>query len=229
MPAELSSTRWHSLADPETVAQAAVDRILAAGRNAINDRGVFRIVLAGGRTPEVCYRRLAEAPTDWSRWKVYFGDERCLPPEHAERNSTMVSRVWLSGVRIPAENVYPIPAELGAEAASRAYEPRVREALPFDMVILGMGEDGHTASLFPGQRHPAAELVHAIHNAPKPPPDRVSLSTKALSEAREVLILVTGFSKQAAVRAWRAGKPLPVAQIQGYAGVDVLLDPHARV
>jgi 6-phosphogluconolactonase len=140
----------------------------------------------------------------------------------------MAARALLDPVAIPAANVHPIPAEHGAEAAAKAYQPVIRAALPFDLVLLGIGEDGHTASLFPGQQHPAGQLVHAVHNAPKPPPDRVSLGASALSEAREVLILATGTGKRAAIKAWRAGEPLPIAAIGGPASVDVLLDRAAQ-
>ena len=185
-------------------------------------------MLAGGRTPEAAYRLLVGADTDWSRWEIYFGDERCLPVDDAERNSRMAARALLDAVKIPTANVHTIPAEQGAEAAAKAYQPVVRAALPFDLVLLGIGEDGHTASLFPGQQHPAGQLVHAVHNAPKPPPDRVSLSAGALSEAREVLILATGAAKRTAIKAWQAGEPLPIAAIGGLACVDVLLDSAAQ-
>ncbi|MCG6863347.1 MAG: 6-phosphogluconolactonase, partial [Chromatiaceae bacterium] len=160
-------------------------------------------------------------------WQVYFGDERCLPSDHADRNSRAAALAWLDRVPIPAANIHPIPAELGAEAGAAAYEPLVGTAMPFDLVILGMGEDGHTASLFPGQIHQVPDLVLPVHGAPKPPPDRVSLSAGALSNALEILILVTGAGKRRAVAAWKAGEPLPVASVGGSTGVDVLIDQDA--
>ena len=220
-------TRWHVFKDATAVAEAAVQRILPAARKAIAERGEFRIVLAGGSTPESCYRLLADADCDWTHWQVYFGDERCLPRDDTARNSFMATTAWLGAVSIPADNIHPIVAELGAEAAAQAYRPLVRAALPFDMVLLGIGEDGHTASLFPGQHHAEEELVHAVHNAPKPPPDRVSLGVSALGSAREILVLVTGAGKQAAIQGWRSGASLPVAQIGGETPVDVLLDEAA--
>jgi 6-phosphogluconolactonase len=220
-------TRWHELPDAEAVAREAAKRALTAAEEAIALRGVFRIVLAGGRTPLAMYRLLSEAAADWRHWHVYFGDERCLPPEDRERNSRTAALAWLDLVPIPAPQVHAIPAELGAGAAATAYASLVGAALPFDLVILGMGEDGHTASLFPGQVHPAEEITHAVHDAPKPPPDRVSLSAATLSRTREVLILVTGSGKRGAVSAWRAGEPLPVAAIGSDTGVDVLIDRAA--
>jgi 6-phosphogluconolactonase len=223
-----NTTRWHVLEDAAAVAAEAARRILAAAETAIAERGVFRIALAGGRTPMQTYRMLAEAETDWTAWQIYFGDERCLPPDHAERNSRATTEAWLDRIAMPAENIHLIPAELGAEAAAEAYAPLVGAALPFDLVTLGMGEDGHTASLFPGRAHPGADLTLPVHGAPKPPPDRVSLSAKALSSAREILILVTGAQKQSAVAAWKGGDPLPVAAIGGKSGVDVLIDRDAN-
>jgi len=223
----LNTTRWHVFENSAAVAKEAARRILAAADAAIAERGVFRVVLAGGRTPMQTYRLLSEADADWTRWQIYFGDERCLPPDHEERNSRAATLAWFDQVAIPDQNVHPIPAELGAEAAAFAYRPLVAAALPFDLITLGMGEDGHTASLFPGQKHPDRALTIPIHGAPKPPPDRVSLSAGALSNAGEVLILVTGAGKRDAVSAWRAGKPLPVAEIRGESGVDVLIDRDA--
>jgi 6-phosphogluconolactonase len=220
-------TRWQVLENADTVAAEAARRTLAAAETAIVERGAFRIVLAGGRTPQQMHARLSRATADWPRWQVYFGDERCLPPDDEQRNSSAAAVAWLARVPLPTANVHPIPAELGAEAAAKAYAPLVAAALPFDLVVLGMGEDGHTASLFPGQQHPADELVHAVHDAPKPPPDRVSLSVDALSQAREIMVLVTGASKREAILAWRAGKILPVSMIGGASGVDVLLDRDA--
>jgi len=221
------ATRWHRFSDGDAVAQNAANRILRAAGEAISKRGVFRIVLAGGRTPEHAYRLLVTADTDWDRWEVYFGDERCLPPKNSERNSLMAEKAWLGCTPIPNQNIYPIPTEKGAEPAAKEYEAKIKRVLPFDLVLLGMGEDGHTASLFPGQEYPNTELVHAVHNAPKLPSDRVSLSIRALSDARQVLIIATGSSKREAIRAWKEGRYLPITAVQGHTGVDVLLDQDA--
>jgi len=220
-------TRWHSYADSQALARAAAAAVLEAAREAIAARGAFRMVLAGGRTPELAYRTLAGAEAEWSRWRIYFGDERCLPVQDPERNSQMARRSWLDRVAIPSENIFPIQAELGPAAAAAAYAELVRSALPFDLVLLGMGEDGHTASLFPGHGHPPGELVHPVYQAPKPPPERVSLSAAALGNARRILVLVSGVGKQEAVRRWRGGESLPVAEIRGPGGVDVLIDSDA--
>jgi 6-phosphogluconolactonase len=209
------------------VTAEATRHILARAGQAVVARGRFRIALAGGTTPLAVYRHLAAAPADWLAWEVYFGDERCLPPDHRERNSLVATQALLGRVPIPQEHVFPMTAELGPEAAAAAYAPLVEAALPFDLVLLGMGEDGHTASLFPGHVIPEGALVMAVHDAPKPPPDRVSLTPVALTAAREVLILVTGASKRQALSAWRDGADLPVARVARAGQTIVLLDRAA--
>ncbi len=215
------------LATKDDVAQAAAELILAASRQAIDERGRFRLVLAGGTTPEAAYRRLAREAADWGRWELFFGDERCRPVDHPERNSRAASAALLAHVPIPSRQVHPIPAERGAEAGAAAYAETVAPALPFDLVLLGIGEDGHTASLFPGQVFDETLPVMPVHDAPKPPPDRVSLTPSALVQCRQMLILVTGAGKRAAVDAWRAGEPLPVAQVAAKGPALVLLDRDA--
>ncbi len=222
-----NNSRWHTLETADQVAQAAYLQILAAAEQAIADHGSFKFVLAGGSTPEKVYRLLAQGEADWSKWFIYYGDERCLPADHADRNSLMATRAFLDKVAIPATQVFSIPAELGPEQAAKAYQHIVASALPFDMVLLGMGEDGHTASLFPGHQHPKGELAHAVYNSPKPPPERVSISAKALSNTGQLIFLITGANKQEAVKNWRSGQDLPVAAIVPENPVDIYIDKDA--
>ncbi len=221
------NSRWHILATADQVATATFEHILTAAEQAIAAHGHFKIVLAGGSTPEKVYRLLAKANLDWSKWWVYYGDERCLPVDHADRNSMMAEQSFLQSVAIPAAQVFTIPAELGPELGAKAYAEVIEKALPFDMVLLGMGEDGHTASLFPGHLHNLDALTHAVYNSPKPPPERVSISAKALSDTKELLFLITGANKQEAVKAWRAGADLPVATIIPQNSVDIYIDADA--
>lgn len=221
-----SPVRWHHFPDPAAVADETVRRILGAAGAAIARRGVFRIVLAGGSTPERAYRQLAASEADWSRWELYLGDERCLPADDAGRNSVMIENAWLKGSAVQVGQVHWIHAERGAEQGALDYEVVIRPALPFDVVLLGMGEDGHTASLFPGHQHDPARLVVPVSGAPKPPPERISLGFGALAQTREMLLLVTGAAKRDAVHRWRDGESLPVASLACDAGIDVLID-HA--
>lgn len=225
----LSPLDWQVMDNDEQVAQSAYETILDIAQRSIEQRGLFSLVLAGGTTPERVYALLADSDkvSDWDKWQLYIGDERCLPPENPERNSQMVHRILLDKVPIDSQNVHFISAEKGPVEGARGYVKYVKEALPFDLVLLGMGEDGHTASLFPGHEHNDAELVHAVFDAPKPPPQRVSLSVRALSSNRRLLILVTGAGKRSAMKQWLAGKSLPVSRIGTLGKGQVLLDRAA--
>lgn len=218
--------RWHVFDSDTDFHTSARDFILRAARKAISSRGAFLIVLAGGETPRSIYRLLRDAPTRWDAWHVYFGDERCVLPTDPARNSRMAQEEWLSHVPVPHGQIHPMPAELGAHAAAQAYVQELAHVGTFDLVLLGLGEDGHTASLFPGgEWERARELPAAIpvYDAPKPPAERVSLSAQRLSQAREVLYLVHGANKRDAVSKWRMGDALPASVIQPPAGVDVFL------
>lgn len=207
--------------------EAAAAWVATAAEDAIASRGLFRIVLAGGVTPRSLYEALPSLATDWSAWEVWFGDERCLPARDPARNSRMAEEALLSHVPVPARQVQVIRGELGAERAARDYRLRLAGVPDFDLVLLGLGEDGHTASLFPGLawgEGSDAPDVLAVRAAPKPPAERVSLSARRLSATRSALFLVAGAAKGAAVGAWRAGRDLPAAAIQPRGGVDVLVE-----
>ena len=222
----MSSPRWHDVIDVAALQRAASSRILEAAARAIQERGRFRIVLAGGQTPRGVYQMLRTANAAWNDWQIHFSDERCLPREDAERNSRMTGLAWLDHVPIPAAQVHTIPAELGAERAAAVYATDLQGVGDFDLVLLGLGEDGHTAGLFPGHDWgdaPGAPEALAVFDAPKPPQQRVSLSAMRLSRSREVLFLVAGPSKHAAVARWRAGEWIPARAIRPAAGVDVLV------
>jgi 6-phosphogluconolactonase len=202
-------------------------RVVAAADLAIRRSGRFLIVLAGGTTPLGTYRMLRAEDADWSRWHVYFGDERCLPEDDPGRNSRAAVDTWLRHIPIPGANVHPIAAELGANEAALAYAGQLRGIGDFDLVLLGLGEDGHTASLFPGHdlgTRADSPATLAVFDAPKPPPQRVSLSAARLSRAREVLFLVQGAAKKDAVTKWRTGVDIPARAIHSRTGVDVLVE-----
>ncbi|MGA9341108.1 MAG: 6-phosphogluconolactonase [Rhodanobacteraceae bacterium] len=222
--------RWHRVADDAALRDAAGARILDAAMRAIRDRGRFLIVLAGGNTPRGVYRALCNVHTEWSAWHIWFGDERCVAADDPERNSRMAAETWLDHVPIPAAQIHPMRGELGAERAARDYAKTLHGVGTFDLVLLGLGEDGHTASLFPGHDWGTAAdapAALAVFDAPKPPPERVSLSAARLANARQVLFLVAGESKRESVDAWRAGKPIPARAIQPASGVDVLVEAGA--
>jgi 6-phosphogluconolactonase len=225
-----ATSRWQVFPDGAALAGQAAALILEAAREAIVARGVFHLVLAGGNTPKGTYERLRECGANWAKWQIYFGDERCLPRGDPGRNDTMARRAWLDHIRIPPVNIHPIPAEHGAEKGAQRYAEILRRVPEFDLVLLGLGEDGHTASLFPGRKeglgkNDADAIV--VRAAPKPPPARVSLSAARLSRARRALFLVGGESKREAVKAWRAEADIPARHITPTLGIDVYVDRSA--
>lgn len=222
--------RWQVFPDAATLATQAAGFILNAAAAAIAARNVFHLVLTGGRTPETAYRRLRDAKAEWHKWQIYFGDERCLPVNDPERNDGMARRAWLDHVPIPSENIHSIPAENGPEPAARRYAELLRGVPDFDLVLSGLGEDGHTASLFPGKplglkKNDPDAL--AILDSPKPPPQRVSLSAARLNRTRQGLFLVAGESKRDALKKWRAGADIPARHISAAQGMDVYIDRAA--
>jgi 6-phosphogluconolactonase len=193
---------------PEAVAEAGAKAIALALKN-----GARTLVLAGGTTPERCYELLAEMEVEWGKVTILFGDERCVPPDHPDSNYR-VAREKLLDKASPA-TVHRMPAELGPDEGAKEYAKTIANLVPLDLVILGVGEDGHTASLFPN--HPilkATGLVAGIKNSPKPPPERVTLTLETIQAAKQVLVLATGKGKADAVALAKRGE-VPSGMIAG--------------
>lgn len=221
---------WRVYADADALVSALADALCAEAEAAIAARGAFHLVLAGGSTPRELYCALADRHAGDERWHIWYGDERCLPADHPERNSVMSEAAWLSASSIPAANRRPIPAELGACEAAAAYGEWLAGVGDFDVVLLGMGEDGHTASLFPGHdwgNATGSPDVLAIYDAPKPPPERVSLSAARLNLSRHLWFVVTGSGKRAALQRWKGGVALPVSAVRGRQQTVAWLDAAA--
>ena len=208
----------------EHLAPLVCERILTLASQAIEKNGHFKLVLAGGTTPEKVYSLLAKSDAQWSKWFIYHGDERVLPVDHTDRNSVMAANAWLKHVPIPRSQIFDMPTELGTKESAKQYREIIEQAMPFDLVLLGMGEDGHIASLFPNQLHDESELVHEIYDSPKPPAQRITLSAKALSQTHTLLFLITGINKKEAYTRWQAGEMLPVTAVSALDTLDVYLD-----
>ena len=187
---------------PDALAEAVARLIIDSAGDAIAARGCFTIALSGGSTPRAAYSRLASedlaGQVDWSRVYVFWGDERCVPPDDPQSNYRMAKETLLDRVPIPADQIHRIKGEDEPERAAAEYEQTLR-ALPttrLDLVLLGLGEDGHTASLFPGQ--PAVhETKRWVLAMPAPIGDmwRVTLTPAVLNQARNVTFVVSGASK----------------------------------
>ena len=217
-------THWIEFDSADDVAAAVADTIEDSSIYAIKQHGIFKIVLAGGSTPLNSYRALAGRDLDFDRWQVFYGDERCLPQQHAERNHQMVAA---TGLIDRVQQHFIIPAELGPFNGAESYRSIIEPAMPFDMVLLGMGEDGHTASLFPGldwDQQPADLSVIAVQGSPKPPADRISLSLSCLQNCRQMMVIVTGQGKRKALQQWLEGEPLPVARVADIEQASVYIE-----
>lgn len=217
----LANTRWHNFHSHHDINHAAMRQILTAASEAITNKGSFSIVLAGGGTPKSIYALLAKQDADWANWHVYINDDRCLPADDNERNSKMVHDVWLSHVGISKNQFHAIPAELGPVAGAKAYAKTLENVGTFDLVLFGLGEDGHTASLFPTHVIDNSADVVPVFDSPKPPAERVTMSQNRLNNTHEALFLVTGSGKQWAVDQWRSGAAIPASLITPACGVDV--------
>lgn len=228
--------------DPPALAREAAQRFTDLAREAVESRGRFSVALSGGSTPGGLYRLLAQDPfrrqVPWQQVHLFWADERSVPPDDPESNYRLAREALIDRVPIPAGNVHRVQGELEPGAAARAYErdlsdyfcgPRTR----FDLVLLGLGGDGHTASLFPGsdalQESDRLALAVEAHYEGRPA-SRVTLTLPAINSARHVWFLVTGSAKAGIVRAVLEGEgsDLPAQQIRPTAGALIwLLDSGA--
>lgn len=195
----------------QLVAQEVANTVESLAGECIAKRGVFHWSLAGGKTPRKCYELLRGADIDWSKVHVWFGDERCLPVDDDERNDVMAEEALLMYVDVPYAHIHRISAERGAKKAATLYEKELSKIDCLDLALLGMGADGHTASLFPN--NPALDsqaLVVPVFDSPKFPSERVSMGYKALKSARKRVVMVTGKVKRKAFEKVCAGESLPV-------------------
>ena len=201
-------------------------RITILASECLDKHGYFSIILAGGETPRELYRQLRHIATDWQHWHIYFGDERFLPLGDAGRNDTMASTVWLDYVAIPRAHIHGVPVSDDVNTAAAEYAAILQKAPGFDLALLGLGEDGHTASLFPGNvpRSRPAALAIAVTDAPKLPAQRVSMSPGCLSLSSAVWFIVSGSNKRKMLKAWLVGAPLPPQAIKPDAGIDIFTD-----
>lgn len=192
----------------------------------MDKRGYFSVILAGGETPRELYQHLRRIATDWQHWHIYFGDERFLPEGHVERNDTMATAAWLDYVAIPRAQIHAVPVRGNVNTAAADYATILQQAPGFDLALLGLGEDGHTASLFPGYVPPenSTALAIAVTHAPKLPARRVSMSPQCLSLSSAVWFVVSGSNKRKILEAWLAGAPLPPQAIKPHAGIDIFTD-----
>ncbi len=220
------------LDDAAAVADAAAEAFIDAAARAIAARGRFTVALAGGSTPKATYARLAAMPerVDWQRVEVFFGDERCVPPDHKDSNYRMAREALLDHVPLDPAHVHRIAGELPPDEAARAYDALLARSGPLDLALLGMGPDGHSASLFPGTSALAERTARVVPvYVPKLDAWRVTLTAPELSAAREVVITTVGEEKADALAQALEGPPgsAPVQLVQPAGGARWIVDRAA--
>lgn len=218
--------------DAASLARAAAEHFVTLAAEAIAARERFAVALSGGSTPRATYTLLASdefaARVDWPRVHVFWGDERCVPPDHPESSFRLAHEALLSCVPIPSGNIHRVRGELEPEMAAQAYAAELRTFFGapwprFDLVLLGMGNDGHTASLFPGSvalGETARPVVAVTAHYQDRPAHRVTLTPPAINAAQQVFFLVTGAAKADMVRVVLEGPegPYPAQRIRPTSG-----------
>lgn len=206
----------------DDLVKAGVSCILNAAHKAIDSSGIFRMVLSGGETPKPIYKALAEYKENtafWGAWEIWFADERCVAENDPQRNSKMAYDIWLNHVPVNISKVHFINGELGAKNAASQYNTKLAKIGNFDLTLLGIGNDGHTASLFPGLAGSAQidETVNSlpVFDAPKPPPERVTLSLSRLNKSMNVVFLAAGEEKKRVISDLFSGISMPASLIKG--------------
>jgi 6-phosphogluconolactonase len=210
------SPRLVVVPDARALARRAAERIVELARAAVRERGSCGVALAGGTTPRATYEVLATsalaAALPWGALDWYFGDERAVPPDHPESNYRAACESLFAGRPDALERVRRMPADApDLEAAARGYGDQLPD--PLDLLLLGIGEDGHTASLFPGSTALAERAARVVAvSGPKPPNPRLTITPPVIEAARELLVLVSGAGKAEAVARALQG-PLDVAAV----------------
>jgi 6-phosphogluconolactonase len=213
-----------------TLAEDAARFILSRAEAAISAHGLFRIGLAGGGTPRAVYAELARIGTSlpWPKVQVTFGDERCVPPDHPDSNYRMALESLLGNALIPPGNIFRIRGEIAPEEAAAACEAQLAAVAQrlgetryiHDLLLLGLGEDGHTASLFPGSPSLSETSRNVIPTiGPKPPPQRVTFTFPLINASRHVLFLTGTKGKEAVLKAVLGGdQQYPAARVKPVSG-----------
>lgn len=196
------------MTDAASLIRAAAEQFIGVARSAIAKRGVFYVALAGGSTPKGLYQMLATSPyatqLDWARVHLFFGDERCVLPTHDDSNFKMASEAMIDAISIPTANVHRMPTELEPEQVASHYAATMADVMggePLDLVLLGLGPDGHIASLFPGT--PALDVTKTTTTAlyvEKFDSWRVTMTYPVINNARQVIVFIAGEAKAAIVK-----------------------------
>lgn len=222
----MASPQLHVFRTGDEVQENVCNRVEEYATKCISDHGNFTVGLSGGSVAKyISQGFISRTNVDWSKWRIFFCDERLVPFDSEDSTYAFFKQELFDRVNIPKESVFAIDPSLDVGGAAEDYVRKIREVCPgegipsFDLLLLGMGPDGHTCSLFPG--HPGLDvkdkLVIPIEDSPKPPPLRITLTLPVLNEARNVFVIATGSGKADAVKQSlepTEGCPLPVGMVR---------------
>ena len=237
----MATPKIHVIGNADELQAQVVDLILSIASKAIQDHGFFSIGVSGGSVAKIVSQGLqARKGTDWKQWRFFFCDERHVQFDNADSTYALYKKEFFDPAKVPAENIFSINPDVSVQDAAKDYTEKIRSVYPgsdmpsFDLLLLGMGPDGHTCSLFPN--HPGlnekSQIVIPITDSPKPPPSRITLTVPVLNSAKNVFVIATGGSKVDAVKGClepEAGKdPLPAGLARPPQGeLHWFLDPPA--
>ena len=212
---KILNDNWLIFDDEMSLSKALAQEVLNIAKKSIFEKDCFSIVLTGGQSVLNLYKILSKSDSNWEKWHIYIGDERCVPMRHKDRNDQVINEIWLDNSTISKNNIHFIRAELGLIEAQKEYEKVLKKIDKFDVVLLSMGEDGHIASLFPNHLYSEEQMVVVERNSPKLPKERVSMSYKRLNRAHYIFKLIIGESKQKAVTLIKQKANLPITRVNG--------------
>ena len=212
---KILNDNWLIFDDEMSLSEALAQEILNIAKKSISEKNCFSIVLTGGQSVLNLYKILSKSDSNWEKWHIYIGDERCVPMRHKDRNDQVINEIWLDNSTISKNNIHFIQAELGLIEAQKEYEKVLKKIDKFDVVLLSVGEDGHVASLFPNHSYPDNKMVVIEGNSPKSPKQRLSMSYKQLNKSNYIFKLLIGKSKQQVVHLLQKTTNLPITKVTG--------------
>jgi len=206
-------SKWNYSINRKKIAKVLIKEICKLAFFSIKKNGVFRIVVPGGLSYKDVYIELSKLNLAWNKWHFYITDERVLPKNHKNRNDTMLNKLLFESIDIPSRNINFFDFSKGIKHSIRQYHTKIGKIYNFDLVLLGVGSDGHVASLFPGCEHQGNKEVIIEKLAPKLPKIRVSLSLSRLNKSMNIFKLIVGKEKKVIIKALKSNKDIPANNV----------------
>ena len=206
--------------------------VIKSSSTAIKNRGRFRVVITGGETSKLIYKKLINIKTDWSKWEFWLSDERCVPNNHSLSNEFMIKENFLKFLNIDKSQIHFMNGSIGPFLGAEEYKKQIDRNSIFDLTILSIGEDGHVASLFPGNEmgsNSEDPEVLPIFNSPKPPFERISLSLRSINKSSVIIIIATGINKKHVIDNFLNELDMPALHVKGMEATYLLYCQNPQI